>query len=77
MLAEENLLMVVVAMRLEGVMLAEGQTVGVILAVMVVAMQVAMAVVKVAVRLEVVLKLAVVKLAGMEEEWQGLPVEET
>jgi hypothetical protein len=71
MLAEENLLMVVVAMKLEGVMLAEGQTVGVMLAVMVVAMQVAMAVVKVAVRLEVV------KLAGMEEERQGLPVEET
>lgn len=72
----ENLLMVVVAMKLEEVMLAEGQTVGVMLAVMVVAMQVAMAVVKlaekVAVRLEVVLM-----LAGMEEERQGLPEEET
>lgn len=76
MLAEEDLLMVVAVatkMKLEGVMLAEGQMVGVMLAVMVVAM----AVVKVVVRLEVMLMLAGVKLAGMEEEQLGLPVEET
>lgn len=71
MLADEDLLMVVAVatkMKLEGVMLAEGQMVGVMLAVMVVAMAVVKVVVKVVVRLEVVVMLAGAKLAGMEEE---------